>query len=141
MADDPHDLQRFVDAQATVYAQVLAELRAGAKRSHWMWFVFAQLRGLGRSPMAERFGIASREEAIAYLAHPLLGARLKECTEHVVSVQDKSALAIFGTPDELKFRSSMSLFARVAPHERRFQHALDRYFGGAADTRTLELLR
>jgi uncharacterized protein (DUF1810 family) len=138
---DPHDLRRFVEAQAPVYAQARDELRAGRKRSHWMWFVFPQMRGLGRSAMAHRYGIASRAEAVAYLDHPLLGARLVECTGLMLAQpQGSSALAVLGAPDDLKFRSSMTLFAAVSPAGSRFSAALDRFFGGAADPATLRLL-
>jgi len=140
--NDPHDLERFVAAQAPVWAQVRAELAGGRKRSHWMWFVFPQLRGLGRSAIAERYGIASRAEAAAYLAHPLLGARLVEATRLMITAAPgASALAILGSPDDLKFRSSMTLFAAVADGARApFDAALARYFGGAADPATLALL-
>jgi len=139
---DPHDLQRFVDAQDGVIDDVLDELHDGRKRSHWMWFVFPQLRGLGRSAMAERYGIASRAEAAAYLAHPLLGARLVEATRLMIAAAPgASALAILGSPDDLKFRSSMTLFAAVAGGDREpFDAALARYFGGAADPATRALL-
>ena len=138
-ADD--DLERFVDAQDGAYEAVRAELRAGRKMTHWMWFVFPQLRGLGHSATARYFGIASAAEAAAYLAHPVLGARLRECVEWVLAVQGSTAHAIFGPPDDLKFRSSMTLFREAAPDEAAFQAALDRYFAGEADPRTLELLR
>ncbi len=138
--DDPFKLQRFVDAQDPVYDQVRAELRAGAKASHWMWFVFPQLAGLGRSATAKFFGIASRAEAEAYRHHPLLGARLVACTGLVVAVQGRSAHDIFHSPDDLKFCSSMTLFEQVAPDEALFARALDKYFGGRRDARTLELL-
>ena len=137
---DPHDLQRFVEAQDPVYAQVCAELAAGAKTSHWMWFVFPQLKALGRSAVAQHFGIASRAQAQAYWQHPLLGPRLKECSGLVLAVEGRTALQILGSPDNLKFRSCMTLFAQVAPHEPVFQRALDKYFGGEGDARTLELL-
>lgn len=137
---DVHDLQRFVDAQDRVYPQVCAELVAGAKTSHWMWFVFPQLKGLGRSAIAQHFGIASRAEAQAYWEHPVLGPRLKECTELVLSVKGRTALQIFGSPDDLKFRSSMTLFSQVVPGEPVFTLAIDRYFAGDRDQRTLELL-
>lgn len=137
---DPHDLQRFVLAQDPVYAQVCAELAAGAKTSHWMWFVFPQLKELGRSATAQHFGIASRAEALAYWQHPVLGPRLKECSELVVAVEGRTALQILHSPDNLKFRSCMSLFALVAPEEPVFKRALDQYFDGEADARTLELL-
>ncbi len=124
------DLQRFIDAQAPVYAQVLAELRAGRKASHWMWFVFPQLAGLGRSAMAQRYAISGRDEALAYLAHPLLGARLRECTMLVTAVPGRSLREILGTPDDLKFRSCMTLFESVSG-EALFADALRRF--GAAD--------
>lgn len=138
---DLHNLQRFVLAQDPVYNQVCAELAAGAKTSHWMWFVFAQLKALGRSATAQHFGIASRAEAQAYWQHPVLGPCLKTCSELVMAVEDKTALQIFHSPDNLKFRSSMTLFAQVAPQELVFNRALARYFDGKGDTRTLELLQ
>jgi uncharacterized protein (DUF1810 family) len=139
--DDPHDLQRFVAAQARVYPQAREELAAGRKRSHWMWFVFPQLRGLGRSAMAHFYGIASRAEAEAYLAHPLLGARLVECTGLMLAARaGASANAILGSPDDLKFRSSMTLFAAVAAPGAPFAAALARYFDGQPDPATLRLL-
>ena len=138
--DDPFHLERFVEAQAPIYARALAELRAGDKRSHWMWFVFPQLAGLGLSPTAQRYAIGSLEEARAYLAHPLLGPRLRECAAAVNAVEGRSAHRIFGSPDDLKFRSSMTLFREAAPDEPAFRAALDRYFAGEADPRTLELL-
>jgi len=140
MAADRFRLQRFVDAQAPIYATVLAELRAGAKRTHWMWFVFPQIAGLGLSPTAQLYAISSLDEARAYLAHPVLGPRLREATAAVNAVAGRTAHDIFGSPDELKFRSSMTLFAAAAPQEPAFQAALDRYFGGQPDPRTLELL-
>ncbi|HMN77534.1 MAG TPA: DUF1810 domain-containing protein [Burkholderiaceae bacterium] len=138
--DDPFALQRFVDAQGSVYAQVRAELRAGAKSSHWMWFVLPQLAGLGRSATAKYFGIASRAEGAAYWRHPVLGARLEECTGLVLAVQGRSAHQIFGAPDDLKFCSSMTLFEQLVPDEPAFAQALAKYFGGRRDARTLELL-
>lgn len=141
MTDDPHDLQRFVEAQAPVFRQVLAELAAGAKRSHWMWFVFPQIAGLGHSAMAQRYAIASRAEAMAYLAHPLLGPRLRECTALVLAVQDRSARQILGTPDDLKFHSCMTLFAQVQADDNAvFLEALAKYFAGALDQATLDRL-
>ena len=137
---DPHHLERFVAAQNPVYDQVRAELAAGAKTSHWMWFVFPQLKALGRSAIAQHFGIASRAEAQAYWRHPVLGARLKECGEIVLAVESRSAQQIFRSPDDLKFRSCMTLFAQVAPDEPVFERALARYFGAEPDPRTLELL-
>ena len=136
---DPFDLERFVDAQDPVFAQVTAELRAGAKRSHWMWFVFPQIEGLGRSEMARRYAIGSRQEAEAYLRHPTLGPRLRECTRLVCLTEGRSAHQIFGAPDDLKFHSSMSLFANVAPNDI-FSEALAKYFDGKADPATLERL-
>ena len=138
---DLYDLQRFVLAQDPVYSQVCVELAAGAKTSHWMWFVFAQLKALGRSAIAQHFGIASRAEAEAYWQHPVLGPRLKECSELVMTVEGKSALQIFHSPDDLKFRSSMTLFAQVAPQEAIFDRALVKYFGGKGDVKTLDLLK
>jgi len=138
--NDPYDLQRFVDAQAGCYADVVAELRAGAKTTHWMWFVFPQLRGLGSSAMSERFGIRSKAEAIAYLEHPILGERLRECVELVLAVDRRTASQIFGTPDDLKLHSSMTLFACAAPGERLFVETIERYYGGVMDGRTLERL-
>ena len=137
---DPFDLQRFVDAQEPVYADVLAELAAGAKTSHWMWFVFPQLKALGRSATAQRFGIAGLADAQAYARHPLLGARLRECTRAVLGVRDRSAVQIFGTIDAMKLRSSMTLFDRAAPDESLFRQAIDRYFEGHPDMLTLERL-
>ena len=138
--DDPHDLRRFVDAQAPVFADVLAELEAGRKRSHWMWFVFPQVAGLGLSAMAQRYAIRSLAEAEAYLAHPLLGPRLRRCTDLINAVEGRSIAAILGSPDDVKFRSSMTLFGRAAPDEARFKAALDRYFGGEPDAATLARL-
>ena len=136
---DPHDLERFVGAQAPVIAEVLHELRGGRKRSHWMWFVFPQLRGLGTSAMAQRYGIASLAEARAYLAHPVLGPRLLACCALMLQVQGRGAQAILGSPDDLKFRSCCTLFALAAPHEPVFQQCLDRFYGGLPDPRTVAL--
>ena len=138
---DPYDLQRFVVAQAPVIERVRAELVAGRKQSHWMWFVFPQLAGLGNSAMAQRYAIASLAQARAYLAHPILGARLLECTTLVLALGGRSAHAIFGSPDDLKFRSCMTLFAEAAPNQPVFAAALAKYFAGAPDAATLELLR
>ena len=134
------DLERFVAAQAPVIAQVRDELRAGRKRSHWMWFVFPQLAGLGRSPTAQFYGIANRAEAAAYLAHPALGPRLIECVKLVNVVPDRSAHDIFGSPDDLKFRSCVTLFSAVKPGGAPFTDALARYFDGAPDPATMQLL-
>jgi uncharacterized protein (DUF1810 family) len=137
---DPWNLQRFVDAQAPVYDSVLDELRDGRKASHWMWFVFPQLRGLGHSSTAQRYGLASLEEAHAYLAHRLLGERLRECTRLALRA-GTDAHALFGSPDDLKFRSCMTLFHRAAPDESLFAEALRRFFDGKPDTLTDALLR
>jgi uncharacterized protein (DUF1810 family) len=133
---DRHDLQRFPAAQEGVMDTVRDELRAGRKRTHWMWFVFPQLRGLGTSSMARHYGIASLEEARAYLAHPVLGARLRECCELMLQVPARSAHDILGSPDDLKLRSCLTLFALAAPAEDLFQRCLDRFYGGAPDPRT-----
>jgi uncharacterized protein (DUF1810 family) len=138
--DDPHDLQRFVKAQAPVYDQVREELRRGRKASHWMWFVFPQIRGLGHSAMAQRFAIASLDEARAYLDHPVLGPRLRESAALVNAVEGRSLNSILGSPDDLKFRSSMTLFALASGNEPVFVHALDKYFAGDPDPATLEIL-
>ncbi|GAA4460598.1 DUF1810 domain-containing protein [Phytohabitans houttuyneae] len=140
MGDGGYDLDRFVRAQEPVYAGVLAELRAGRKRGHWMWFVFPQVAGLGQSETARYYAISSREEAAAYLAHPVLGPRLAECTGLVLAVEGRSAADFLGYPDDLKLRSSMTLFAEVAPDPAPYRAVLDRYFDGAADDRTLALL-
>ena len=137
---DDFDLRRFVEAQHAVWPQARGELAAGAKASHWMWFVFPQLRGLGRSATALHFGLASRAEAEGYWRHPLLGPRLKEAAGLALAVAGRSALRIFGPPDDLKFRSCMTLFEAVAPDEPVFARALEKYFGGERDARTLELL-
>ena len=134
------DLDRFIQAQDPVLPQVRRELRDGLKRSHWMWFVFPQLRGLGHSAMAHRYGLASREEARLYYQHPVLGPRLCECTGLLNAVSDRSIGQILGSPDDMKFRSSMTLFAAVAPDEPTFRLALDRYFAGIPDRLTLDRL-
>jgi uncharacterized protein (DUF1810 family) len=133
---DPFNLERFVDAQAAVYEQVRREMAAGRKQSHWMWFIFPQIAGLGQSPMSIRFAIASVNEAKAYLAHPILGARLRECARLTLGVEGKTAREIFSSIDEMKFRSSMTLFARAAPDDDVFQRCIDKYFGGASDQAT-----
>lgn len=125
--NDPYDLARYVTAQDPVYEQVCAELRAGRKRTHWMWFVFPQMKGLGSSPMAEKYAIGSREEAVAYLEHPVLGPRLRECTELVNRMEGRSLDQIFGYPDDLKFRSSMTLFAGATAENQVFKDALLKY--------------
>ena len=137
---DPHDLARFLDAQSRVIEQVRAELRSGHKRGHWMWFIFPQIRGLGSSPTAQHFAIASREEAAAYLKHPTLGPRLIECTQLMLAVKGRTSEQILGEIDSLKFRSSMTLFAEVTLKEKVFQEALQKYFDGEPDPLTLEIL-
>ncbi len=136
---DPFDLDRFVQAQAPVYSRVVTELAAGRKQSHWMWFVFPQVAGLGFSAMSQRYAIASRAEAEAYLAHTVLGPRLIDCTRLVLAVEGRTINAILGAPDDAKFRSSMTLFAAVSD-EPLFPAALDRYFAGARDSATLDIL-
>jgi uncharacterized protein (DUF1810 family) len=142
--DDRWNLQRFVDAQQPVYQTVLAELRAGRKQSHWMWFIFPQLAGLGHSTTARKYAISSLEEARAYLRHPVLGARLRECSALAAAAgghgTGRSANDVFGDPDDLKFRSSMTLFSRAAPDEAVFRDCLAGYFGGKPDAATLALL-
>jgi uncharacterized protein (DUF1810 family) len=140
--DDPHDLQRFVDAQESggTYAAALAELRRGRKVSHWMWFVFPQLEGLGRSPTARRFAIRSLAEARAYADHPVLGPRLLECAEAVSAAPGATAEQVMGEVDAVKLRSSMTLFARAAPEHPQFAAVLDRFFGGRPDGETDRLL-
>lgn len=133
-------LQRFVDAQAGVIEDVCAELRAGNKQSHWIWFIFPQLRGLGHSAMAQHYGIASRAEALAYWRHPLLGPRLKECMQLLLAHEGLSAQGMLGAIDALKLRSCATLFAAVAPEEPVFGEVLQRFYGGVADERTLALL-
>jgi uncharacterized protein (DUF1810 family) len=137
---DSFDLQRFVKAQEPVYEQVRQELKVGRKQSHWMWFIFPQIAGLGQSPVSIRFAIASLDEAEVYLAHPVLGARLRECARLTLEVEGKTALEIFGSIDEMKFRSSMSLFARAGPYEGLFQRCIDKYFAGVSDLATLAKL-
>lgn len=134
------NLQRFVEGQAPVYADVLDELRAGKKTSHWMWFIFPQHQALGRSAMAKHYGIASQAEALAYLAHPLLGKRLLECTALMLATNGKSALDILGATDERKFHSCMTLFQAAPPDVPVWNAALEHYFGGTLDAATLALL-
>jgi uncharacterized protein (DUF1810 family) len=142
MADsaDPYDLQRFVDGQKRMYPSVVEELRAGHKRSHWIWFIFPQLSGLGRSAMAERYGISSLGEARAYLDHDVLGPRLHECVRLVNDVQGRSIEEIFGQPDDLKVRSSMTLFVRASADDADFVALLDKYYGGEEDPATVSRL-
>ena len=138
---DRFDLQRFLAVQAPVMDQVRRELQAGRKRSHWMWFVFPQLAGLGSSAMAQRYAIAGKAEALAYLAHPVLGERLLECTRLVNAVEARSIFEIFGSPDDLKFHSSMTLFCAVDPVPKDFSEALAKFFAGKGDPVTIEKLR
>jgi uncharacterized protein (DUF1810 family) len=137
---DPYNLQRFVEAQNPVFVQVCLELREGRKRGHWMWFIFPQLQGLGYSPMARRFAITSLEEAQAYLRHPILGPRLRECCRLVTLIEGCPIEEIFADPDYLKFRSSMTLFAHATPENQIFMSALDKYFEGKLDPLTLARL-
>jgi uncharacterized protein (DUF1810 family) len=137
---DRFQLQRFVDAQQPVYAAVLSELRAGRKRSHWMWFIFPQVAGLGQSVTSRTFAVSSLAEAVAYLAHPTLGPRLRECAALVAGIDARSIDEIFGHPDDLKFHSSMTLFARAEPGERIFAACLQKYFRGEPDQQTLARL-
>jgi uncharacterized protein (DUF1810 family) len=136
---DPFDLQRFLDAQSPVYPRVLDELRRGRKQSHWMWFMFPQLAGLGHSAMAQRFAISSRDEAVAYLGHGVLGSRLKECTALVNGVEGRTILEILGSPDDRKFHSSMTLFNAVSS-DPEFAVAITKFYSGKRDQRTLDLL-
>jgi len=139
-AQDRYALQRFVDAQRAVYAQVEKELRAGRKESHWMWYIFPQIKGLGHSPMAQKYAISSAAEATEYSNHPELGKRLRECTRLVTLIDGRSIEDIFGYPDHLKFHSSMTLFANAAGDNQVFLDALSKYFRSEFDRRTLELL-
>jgi uncharacterized protein (DUF1810 family) len=135
---DIFNLQRFVSAQDLVYSRVLGELRGGRKYTHWMWFVFPQAAGLGRSAMAQKYAIASLDEAKAYLEHPLLGGRMRECTQLVLDVEGRSAREIFGQPDDQKFWSSMTLFKYAMPEDALFRDTLRKYFDGKDDPGTLE---
>jgi len=140
MQRDPYDLNRFVEAQLSNYEDALAELRAGNKRSHWSWYVFPQVRGLGSSPMSVRYSINSKDEASAFLAHPVLGARLRECVSAMLAHRGLSASRILGDIDAQKFRSCLTLFAQAAPSEPLFDEALKKYFDGVPDSKTLSLL-
>ncbi|HUN80041.1 MAG TPA: DUF1810 domain-containing protein [Phycisphaerae bacterium] len=137
---DAYNLARFVEAQATVYETAVAELTAGRKRSHWIWFIFPQVAGLGHSAMSHKYAIASRSETKAFLEHPVLGARLRECTQLVLNVEGRRIEEIFPYPDDLKFGSSMTLFAACGKDSDRFQQAIDKYFGGRPDQQTLDIL-
>lgn len=139
-AHDPYNLQRFVDAQEPVIAGVIGELKHGRKYGHWIWFIFPQLKGLGRSSMSEFYGISSLDEAKAYLQHPVLGPRLMQCTDLVNVVKGSDAEQIFGEVDAMKFRSCMTLFARADPENRIFSRALEKYFGGEGDPLTISSL-
>ncbi|PYV79519.1 MAG: DUF1810 domain-containing protein [Acidobacteria bacterium] len=139
--DDPCNLQRFVDAQQHVFADVIAELGQGSKRGHWMWFIFPQLKGLGRTAQSNFFGISSVQEAAAYLQHPVLGPRLIECTQLVNAIEGRSAEDIFGEIDAMKFRSSMTLFAYATPENQIFTDALGKYYAGEFDPLTIAYLR
>ncbi len=139
-AGDPHDLNRFVQAQAGDYERALAEIRSGRKRSHWMWYIFPQFDGLGFSPTSKRYAIKSIAEAKAYLAHPVLGLRLRECAEAALGVEGRSALEIFGSPDDMKLRSCATLFASVSPAGSVFHRLLDKYYQGEKDSQTLRLV-
>ena len=136
--DEPFDLARFVDAQAPVYERVVAELQAGRKKSHWMWFVFPQVAGLGQSSMARRFSLSSLAEARAYLKHPLLGPRLRQCTELMMAIEGRPVRQILGTPDDLKFRSSMTLFFHASDDGALFSAALEKYCDGEEDPLTVD---
>ena len=140
MPDDPHDLARFVEAQAGEYSQALAEIKAGHKRSHWIWYVFPQIDGLGFSSMSRRYAIKSVDEARAYLAHPVLGPRLVEICESALAVEGKSARDIFGSPDDMKLKSCATLFANVSPPGSVFERLLEKYFRGERDGKTLGLI-
>jgi uncharacterized protein (DUF1810 family) len=140
ITNDPYDLQRFVRAQEGMFEQALQELRQGDKRSHWIWFIFPQLRGLGSSRNAQFYGLSSKEEAAAYLGHPTLGPRLRTCAEAILQVEGRSLLEILGAPDDLKFRSSMTLFAQAADDNRLFIDALAKYCGSRLDAATLQRL-
>ena len=140
MRDDPYDLDRFVQAQAGDYARALDELRSGHKRSHWMWYVFPQIAGLGASAMSQRFAIRNLVEARAYLAHPLLGPRLIECANAMLQIERRSATEILGSPDDLKLRSCATLFATASPAGSVFHRLIDKYFDGQLDARTTQLL-
>jgi len=137
----PFDLQRFIEAQNSIYNEVLKELEQSQKKGHWMWYVFPQIQGLGRSAMAQRYAINSQEEAIAYVGHALLGERLRECTQLVINAEGRTAKQIFGHPDVLKFRSSMTLFSHVEKSSQIFDDALSKYYEGKPDKRTLDILK
>jgi uncharacterized protein (DUF1810 family) len=138
---DARGLQRFIDAQDSVYDEVLEELRRGRKTSHWIWFIFPQIRGLGRSHMSEKYSISSLQEAEAYLGHPILGPRLRECARLVLDIEGKTIQQILGSPDDLKFCSSMTLFARATAENKIFEDALSKYCEGIPDQQTIRMIR
>ena len=138
--DDPFDLERFVEEQRGTYEQACAELRRGRKTGHWIWFIFPQMKGLGMSAMSERYGIGSLAEARAYLEHSILGPRLREISEIVLGIEGRTVEEIFGWPDDMKLRSSMTLFAMASSEERVFVDVLAKYFGGKRDERTVEMI-
>ena len=140
MTRDPHNLNRFVQAQEHDYDQALGEIRAGRKRSHWMWYVFPQFTGLGSSPTSVHYAIKSVQDATAYLAHPVLGPRLLECADAALQIEGRSALEVFGSPDDMKLRSSATLFASVSAEGSVFHRIIDKYFAGEKDVRTIELM-
>jgi uncharacterized protein (DUF1810 family) len=139
-SSDPYNLQRFIDAQHPIYGQIRDELQRGQKETHWMWFIFPQIKGLGISTTAQKYAIRGIDEAKAYLGHPLLGFRLRECTQLVSMVTGRTIEEIFGYPDHLKFHSSMTLFAKASTGDKFFTAALTKYFGGKLDRKTVELL-
>jgi uncharacterized protein (DUF1810 family) len=139
-AADPYTLERFVDAQKEDYARAISELDAGRKRSHWMWYIFPQFEGLGASSTSRQYSVKSLAEAEAYLAHPILGPRLLACAEAVLRIEGRSAVAIFGSPDDMKLRSCATLFAAVSAEDSVFHRIIDRYFHGQPDDKTLRLL-
>ena len=142
LIEDKHDLRRFTTAQEEgVYERALAELKAGQKHSHWMWFIFPQVKGLGRTSTSELYAIKSEEEAQEYLRHPTLGVRLLECTQALLAIEGKSALQILGSPDNLKFRSSMTLFASISEPGSVFARAIDKYYSGKPDWKTVDFLK
>lgn len=140
-SNDPFNLNRFLLAQEGIYAQALAELKNGQKRTHWMWFIYPQIRGLGQSPTSQQYAIQSQEEARQYLDHPVLGARLRECAQAILSIEKRTASEIFGFPDDLKLRSCMTLFASLKEPGSIFERVLEKYFHGERDARTLAILQ
>ena len=138
---DPHNLQRFIDAQQRDYQKALDEIRKGKKRSHWMWYIFPQFDGLGFSPTSVHYAIKSRAEATAYLDHPILGRKLRECVDVLLAASGRTAHQIFGSPDDLKLKSCMTLFAQISPAGSVFEQVLEKYYGSEPDQKTIELLR